>query len=375
MSNLLKNRENDKILELLEVKNETVKVILDTDTFNEIDDQFALVQMLFSKERINVLGINAAPFSMNNRSDNPERGMELSYDEIFRLLDKINFKKNNFVFKGSRSYVGFDKKAINSPAADNIIESALKCSETDPLYIIAIGAITNVTSAILKEPEIIKNIIVVWLGGNALYWPTNNEFNLKQDVGGAQVLFDSGVSLVMVPCKGVTSHLISTVPEIEKALALLGSNKLIETLQEYELYHLEGKIKPKLNAQDNSLATYAHKITSKDRFADWKLSAISLALKTKALAYRLPLTLKSDDLLIQMMESQALPYTEQEGLPGIITKIDKKGIYVQCGHGTLQITRLKINRGQGKAMSVAEFLNGYENSLTVGQELNSGATH
>ena len=172
--------------------------------------------MLFSKERINVLGINAAPFSMNNRSDNPERGMELSYDEIFRLLDKINFKKNNFVFKGSRSYVGFDKKAINSPAADNIIESALKCSETDPLYIIAIGAITNVTSAILKEPEIIKNIIVVWLGGNALYWPTNNEFNLKQDVGGAQVLFDSGVSLVMVPCKGVTSHLISTVPEIEK---------------------------------------------------------------------------------------------------------------------------------------------------------------
>ena len=42
------------------------------------------------------------------------------------------------------------------------------------------------------------------------------EFNLKQDVGGAQVLFDSGVSLVMIPCKGVTSHLTSTVPEIEK---------------------------------------------------------------------------------------------------------------------------------------------------------------
>ena len=45
---------------------------------------------------------------------------------------------------------------------------------------------------------------------------TKIEFNLKQDIGGAQVLFDSGVSLVMVPCKGVTSHLISTVPEIEK---------------------------------------------------------------------------------------------------------------------------------------------------------------
>ena len=213
---MLLERDFSDILKQLQFKKGKIKAILDTDTYNEIDDQFALVQMLFSKEKIEVQSINAAPFSMNNRSDNPKKGMELSYDEIFRLLEKINFKKNNFVFKGSRKYVGYEKKAISSPAADNIINSALKCSEQDPLYVIAIGAITNVTSAILKEPEIIKNIVVVWLGGNALYWPTNNEFNLKQDVGGAQVLFDSGVSLVMVPCKGVTSHLISTVPEIEK---------------------------------------------------------------------------------------------------------------------------------------------------------------
>ena len=209
-------RDKNTILETLVSKKGIVKVILDTDTYNEIDDQFALVQMLFSKERMDVLSINAAPFSMNNRSDDPQKGMELSYDEIFRLLDKINLKKNNFVFKGSTKYVGFEKKPISSPAADNIIETALKCSANDPLYVIAIGAITNVASAILKEPEIINKIVVVWLGGNALYWPENNEFNLKQDIGGAQVLFDSGVSLVLVPCKGVTSHLISTVPEIEK---------------------------------------------------------------------------------------------------------------------------------------------------------------
>ena len=209
-------REKNKILETLKPKKGIVKTILDTDTYNEIDDQFALVQMLFSNKRIETLSINAAPFSMNNRSEDPKKGMELSYDEIFRLLEKIHFKKNNFVFKGSKEYVGFSKKPINSPAADNIIESALKCSDNDQLYVIAIGAITNVASAILKEPEIINKIVVVWLGGNALYWPDNNEYNLKQDVGGAQVLFDSGVSLVLVPCKGVTSHLISTVPEIEK---------------------------------------------------------------------------------------------------------------------------------------------------------------
>ncbi|MBT4952065.1 MAG: nucleoside hydrolase [Pelagibacteraceae bacterium] len=209
-------RENNKILETLKPRKGIVKAILDTDTYNEIDDQFALVQMLFSHKRINTLSINAAPFSMNSRSDDPQKGMELSYNEIFRLLEKINLKKNNFVFKGSKKYIGFAKTPINSPAADNIIESAIKCSEDDPLYVIAIGAITNVASAILQEPEIINKIVVVWLGGNALYWPNNNEFNLKQDIGGSQVLFDSGVSLILVPCNGVTSHLMSTVPEIEK---------------------------------------------------------------------------------------------------------------------------------------------------------------
>jgi inosine-uridine nucleoside N-ribohydrolase len=209
-------RENNKILETLKPRKGIVKAILDTDTYNEIDDQFALVQMLFSHKRINTLSINAAPFSMNSRSDDPQKGMELSYNEIFRLLEKINLKKNNFVFKGSKKYIGFAKTPINSPAADNIIESAIKCSEDDPLYVIAIGAITNVASAILQEPKIINKIVVVWLGGNALYWPNNNEFNLKQDIGGSQVLFDSGVSLILVPCNGVTSHLMSTVPEIEK---------------------------------------------------------------------------------------------------------------------------------------------------------------
>ncbi len=38
------------------------------------------------------------------------------------------------------------------------------------LYVATIGAITNVASAILMEPEIITRIVVVWLGGHALHW-------------------------------------------------------------------------------------------------------------------------------------------------------------------------------------------------------------
>ena len=58
--------------------------------------------------------------------------------------------------------------------------------------------------------------MVVWLGGHAFNWPDTAEFNLKQDVLAANVVFDSRVPLVLLPCKGVVSHLSTTVAELEK---------------------------------------------------------------------------------------------------------------------------------------------------------------
>ena len=80
---------------------------------------------------------------------------------------------------------------------------------------VAIGAITNVASAMLLEPEIIKKIVVVWLGGHAHYWPDTREFNLGQDVLAARIIFDSGVPLVQIPCMGVTTHLLTNISELE----------------------------------------------------------------------------------------------------------------------------------------------------------------
>ena len=61
--------------ENLNVPAGVVDVILDTDTYNEIDDQFALAYMLLSPERIRPVGICAAPF-LNAKSQSPADGME-----------------------------------------------------------------------------------------------------------------------------------------------------------------------------------------------------------------------------------------------------------------------------------------------------------
>lgn len=76
-----------------------LRVLLDTDTYNEVDDQFAVVHALLAPERITLEAICAAPFH-NDRSDGPGDGMEKSYDEIIRLLERLEVKDRDRVLKG-----------------------------------------------------------------------------------------------------------------------------------------------------------------------------------------------------------------------------------------------------------------------------------
>ncbi len=191
-----------------------VRMVLDTDTYNEIDDQFALTYALLSPAELSVEAIYAAPFH-NNRSDSPADGMEKSYQEILRLLDFLGRSAAGFAFRGATEYVGAARQPQDSVAAYDLISRALASPDDDPLYVVAIGAISNVASALLLAPEIIEKIVVVWLGGHNLNWPHSREFNLKQDVAAAQIALDSGVPFVLVPCYGVTSHLSTTLAELK----------------------------------------------------------------------------------------------------------------------------------------------------------------
>ena len=195
--------------ELLALPKAPVKAVLDTDTYNEIDDQFALVYALLT-DAIDLQAVYAAPFH-NERSAGPSDGMEKSYAEILRILDMLGVP-TDMAFKGSESYLPAKGEPVDSPAARDLIQKALVATES--LYVLTIGAPTNVASAILMEPAICEKIVVVWLGGQPTYWPTAREFNLMQDIPASQVLFDSGVPLVQIPCKNVAEHLRTTLPEM-----------------------------------------------------------------------------------------------------------------------------------------------------------------
>ena len=59
---------------------------------------------------------------------------------------------------------------------------------------------------------------MVWLGGNSFLTKDNNEFNFRQDIKAVQTVFDSGVELVVIPCRNVASHLSTTIYELSHYL-------------------------------------------------------------------------------------------------------------------------------------------------------------
>lgn len=199
---------------VLNYKKDKINLILDTDTYNECDDQFALSYLIKSKNLFNIEAITVAPYSHTKRDVKVRDGQELSYNEILKICNWLNFDTNNKVFKGSMDYIqnSYDEK---NNAVNKIIEIALKNNKT---YILGIGAITNIALAIKKEPKIVNKIEIVWLGGNELGYEDNLEYNFRQDVEAVKIVFESKVKLTILPCKKIVSELRIDINTLKKYL-------------------------------------------------------------------------------------------------------------------------------------------------------------
>ena len=190
-------------------------VILDTDTANELDDQFALAWAVLAKDAIDLQAVHVAPF-FNDRSTSPADGQRKSFAEAKAVLAAIG-ETGIPVLAGSEAYLPDKTTPVESPAARDLIERAMQHDpEGPPLYVATIGCLTNPASAILLQPEIIKRIVIVMLAGQDFEWPTAREFNLQQDIPAAQVIFESGVPVVHISGVRQAATLGLTYPEVKE---------------------------------------------------------------------------------------------------------------------------------------------------------------
>ena len=222
--------KKENFLKCLEVPDRRIDAVLDTDAYNETDDQFAISYLINAPEKINVKGLTAAPF-LNGRSASPKDGMEKSYEEIKKILTLAH--REDLIpetYPGSETYLPDEKTPVISEAARYLAKLSDSYTEEDPLYIVAIGAITNVASAFLMKPDMKDRCVIVWLGGHARHRGDTAEFNMMQDVAAARVIFGSGAPVVQLPCVGVVDRFYTTKDELENWLK--GKNILCDYLAE-----------------------------------------------------------------------------------------------------------------------------------------------
>lgn len=224
---------NEKILD----------VVIDTDAFNEIDDQFAIAYLLKNADRLNTVALYAAPF-FNEKATSVRDGMEKSYDELKKIV-KLSERNDliDKIYKGSDGYLPNETTPVISAAAMDLVNRAKSYDKKEPLYVIAIGAITNVASALIIDPSIADKLKIVWLGGHAKWYLDTKEFNMIQDVAAARVVMSSGSEFVQLPCMGVVSQF--TVSKQELEYFLVGKNPLCDYLSKNAIQEAESYAKGK----------------------------------------------------------------------------------------------------------------------------------
>lgn len=256
----------EKMRHMLALPSGKLRIVIDTDAKNEIDDQYALTWALLSQDVLEIEGIYAAPFSrlfhrapllkayeqiltgkigpvtdgenvswggsyhdwvrrlLEEGTDpstiqfvSPGEGTELSYQEIFRIYELLDQDATGKVFRGSMGFLPSLDEPFHSKAVDHLIERAMANDER-PLYVVALAALTNVASAILIEPQIIERIVVVWTAAYPTFSNLSNRpsMNLIQDLVASRFLFDCGVPHVYLPGYYIGVQLSLSLPETER---------------------------------------------------------------------------------------------------------------------------------------------------------------
>ena len=138
---------------------------------------------------------------------------------------------------------------------------------------------------------------------------------------------------------------------LERRLAELGAELLIETLSELE----RGTLQPR--PQDDAAATLAPSFKKQDGAIDWALPATVLERRVRALQpWPGTFTFRDGERWAIWRTEVVAARAPADAEPGTVLSASDEGILVACGDGVLSI--LELQRAGGKRQSVAEFLRG-----------------
>lgn len=198
-----------------------IRIIICSDAKNEADDQYALVHAMLTNKFI-IKGLVAGHFRDHWTN-------HLSYAEMVKLAKLTN------TYGEYPIVLGADQKLVNikeyevSAGTRLIIEEALK-EDSLPLYVLNIGALTDLAVALLEEPKITSKMTAIWVGGGR-YPKGSKECNLGNDLIAANYVFASELPLWQIPSNVYKTTLVS-LAQLKLRVAPMGKlgNYLYEQL-------------------------------------------------------------------------------------------------------------------------------------------------
>jgi purine nucleosidase len=205
---------------------QSLHIIIDTDTANEIDDLYAIALALRAPDRFRIEGFIATHFAQIAGRDS----IDESYELLQELLD-VAGTDDQFKVVGGGDPIPYLDEPSDSDGVRLIIERAHNGGEDDPLWVVGLGAATNLASALLLDPSILPKVRYVFHARSEWSWPQRSEqFNVGGDVRAARYLLESGVPLVWFD-----TGTQLTCPMSETAERLLPLGGLPAFLHEYRL--------------------------------------------------------------------------------------------------------------------------------------------
>jgi len=192
-----------------------VRVIVDADTANEIDDLYAIVRALVAPE-FQVVGLTSAHYT---RSTKPNDTVHQSQAINEQILDAMHVRDSIPHPVGADRSMATPTTPVDSPAARLIIEKAHAGGSDDKLVVFALGACTNLASALLLDPSIESKVVFAFIDGDYKdrQWGPGI-FNWKNDIHAVKAIFESKVEYIHMPARSVSVEMELSKKDVDEHL-------------------------------------------------------------------------------------------------------------------------------------------------------------
>ncbi|MFT4613015.1 MAG: methionyl-tRNA formyltransferase [Bacteroidia bacterium] len=228
-------------------------------------------------------------------------------------------------------------------------QAALSALDVDVMIVVAYGLI--LPQAVLDIPRlgclnVHASLLPRWRGAA----PIQRALEAGDDRTGITIMqmdagLDTGAMLAICDCP---IGPLTTGASLHDELAKIGPPLLLQVLSDIENRRLAGVI------QDDSLATYAHKMSKAEAQLDWRADATVLDRKVRAFnPFPVCFTVLGKER-VRIWQASPIPDAQANSAPGTIATANEAGIAVNCGGGQLLIQSLQLPGG--KVLSASQIL-------------------